>query len=220
MKLFIILSMAVLWGPSLCNAQPKPVAKPSLSDTLSFKMIPVNSEYKQESDTLVKSSLKYDFISQYPFVQVHKPLWKKGDKFIFRFDQLPAKGTLYVFSIDDENNIKTHPAVACKPLKKGQSIVYPGKEKVFEFSHTGTEHLVLWYSEKPFPEASKLMQRVELTIGTMVKRNNGQLGNRLLLPRSSWHLTESSFGFVLDRNNFTFPKDFVLPLIIETVVHN
>jgi hypothetical protein len=188
----------------------------SLSDTLQFtiKQVRVDSIHSKITYTDISPKLVYDFKSQYPYYQTEGKKWKTGDQIQFYFSQLPAKGILYVFSVDGSSTPEILPEIKLDRTINFP-IVYPDTLKALTFKVTGTERICIWYAPKPVPNVEKLIMGIELTIGNFVYRNNGQLGSRLVLPSYGWNFNDKQFGFATNTAAFQFAENNVLPIIIE-----
>jgi len=190
------------------------------NDTLLFSLVQVTGK---KADTSYKGEtpvLMYDFKYQYPYYTLKNKKWNKGSNFMLAFKKIPQKGFLYVFSVDGKNNIDIHPVINCDSNYKKGKFLYPDSSKYFEFSVSGKEKFGIWYSSDSLQMASKIIGGMELTMGSFVKRNNGQIRNVLLLPNASWHMAEDQFGFIIDHTNYQHPSFFVLPVLIEMDVLN
>jgi hypothetical protein len=188
----------------------------SLSDTLQFtiKQVRVDTIHSKITYTNINPKLVYDFKSQYPYYQTEGKKWKTGDQVQFYFSQLPSKGILYVFSVDGSSTPEILPEIKLDRTINFP-IVYPDTLKALTFKVTGTERICIWYAPKPVPNVEKLIMGIELTMGNFAHRNNGQLGNRLVLPSYGWNFNDKQFGFATNTTAFQFAENNILPIIIE-----
>jgi hypothetical protein len=191
----------------------------SSGDTIQFtiQQVLLDTTNTHIAYTEVHPKLMYDFGFQYPYYQTDGKKWKMGDQMQFNFSQLPSKGFLYIFSVDGTNTPEILPVINLDSTLK-LPLVYPDKAKALTFKVSGTERICIWYATKPIPNVEKLIMGIELTMGSFVNRNNGQLGNKLVLPSSGWHLIDKQYGFTTNASNFQFTDNNVLPLIIECEV--
>ncbi len=214
-NIIVTIQLCMLIVPAFC--QKDTIKKINLfSDTLSFSIqeVKTDSSNKRVLFVPVKSQLVYDFKYQYPYYQVESKKWQPGDQVRFHFMHLPSKGYIYVFSVDGENNVKTLPVININSTVK-KPFNYPDSLKTLTFKVNGKERICLWYCPDSIPYVESLISGIELTMGSFVYRNNGQLGKSLLLPGFGWHLNNSSFGFVTTPKFFHLPESFILPVIIE-----
>lgn len=188
----------------------------SLGDTLQFtmKQVMVDSIHSKITYTNINPKLVYDFKSQYPYYQTEGKRWRTGDQIQLDFTHLPSKGILYFFSVDGTNTPEILPEIKLDSSIK-LPLVYPDTLKALTFKVSGTERICIWYAPKPVSNIEKLIMGIELTMGSFAYRNNGQLGNRLVLPSYGWNFNDKQFGFATNTAAFKFAENNVLPIIIE-----
>jgi hypothetical protein len=190
------------------------------ADTLSFKIVKINIDSSLSDNvasikkTSIKPILQYDFKNQYPWYQTAQKTWDIKESYQLKFTQLPTKGWIYFFSVDGENNAREHGFIALDSLSK-TPFVYPDSTKGFAFTAEGADHLVLWYSRDSVSHVKQLIQGIEMTMGSFIKRNNRQINNDLVLPIDGWHLLENDFGFATNKDLFAFSDHNILPIVIR-----
>ena len=192
----------------------RPVAQVADTLTFSIQQVKMDSGKTRVMSAAVKPLLTYDYKYQYPYYLVESKKWQVGDHLQFHFTNLPSRGYVYVFRVDGENTVKMLPMIRIDNAAK-QNFIYPDALKALRLEATGKERICLWYSTDPIAAAEKIIGGIELTMGSFVYRNNGQLGKNLLLPGFGWHLEDAKFGFVTTPRFFPLPDSFILPVIIE-----
>lgn len=188
-------------------------------DSLIFKLILLDSLRSANNDSILGVTLKYDFKNQYPYYSIDSGSLGIGSKFNLQFFKLPRKGTVYICTIDSYSNINYHGSIDLSSKLKDSIFFLPSELDYIEFRRKGSAALIIWYSNKDNINAKNQMERMELTLGTYVKRNNGQVGKKLLLPNMSWQFCESNLGLIFDKERNLFPKEFIIPIIIETKIN-
>jgi hypothetical protein len=220
--LFFVSSFGFFYNSFAQTDTAQIVNTTKANDTLSFSLIQISlNKKKKDSINLNETPVfAYDFVHQYPFYSLKNKIWEKDNNFILKFHKIPAKGYIYVYSIDGKNNINIHPAISCDSFYRKDQFSYPDSSKSFQFVNSGKQRLAVWYSTDSIPLVDKVIKGIELTMGSFVKRNNGQIRNLLLLPSYAWHLTDKKFGFTIDHTNFSAPSKFILPVLIELDFEN
>lgn len=198
---------------------PKVIVPSGDSVQFTIQQVRLDSVRSKLDYANINPKLMYDFGFQYPYYQTDGKKWKTGDQLQFNFSQLPSKGFLYIFSVDGTNTPEILPTIKLDSTTKFP-LVYPEKAKALTFKVAGTERICVWYATKAIPNVDKLIMGIELTMGSFVYRNNGQLGSRLVLPSFGWHLNDKQYGFTTNPLFFQFTENNVLPLIIECDVAN
>ena len=202
--------VTVTWGQ-----QDTIVITKAINDTFAFQVVKLDSQFNVDTSKIIQPDLKFDFKNQYQYYATNLKNWEKGDLFFIQMQHLPSSGYVYVFGVDGENNIEYHPTIVLDSSKKKSGFHYPDSTKYFEFKYEGIDKLVFWYSTDSIKNVEKLIGGIELTFGSSVKRVNGQLGKKLLLPKQGWYLTDNFFGFVIQKEEYDYPQSFVVPVIIE-----
>ena len=192
-------------------------------DTLSFFVEKLICSTDSENDTiilhnLIRPNLHYDFINQYPYYFLDDSKIDSADLIQIKINKHPSSGALFIFSLDAQNNITTFSPIYFDSLLKAP-FYYPSENQVLEFKYPGRERLVFWYSTDSLPAFEKLAKGIEMTYGSFIYRNNGQILNSVLWPNIDWHFTDDSFGFIMNRRKLSVQKSFILPLIIEVDVN-
>ena len=220
--LFFASSLGTIYNAFAQTDTTQIVNTTQSNDTLSFSLIQISLNKKKKDSVNVSETpvLAYDFVYQYPYYSLKNKIWEKGNNFILNFHKIPAKGYIYVYSIDGKNNINVHPAISCDSFYLKGQFSYPDSSSSFELVNSGKERLAVWYSTDSIPMVGKVIKGIELTMGSFVKRNNGQIRNLLLLPSYAWHLTDTQFGFTIDHTNFNNLSKFILPVLIELDVES
>ena len=216
LRVLACLSLAGL--PLLGFAHPDSTVptRPGAGDTLSFRVLQVvvDSARNTFSKTAVAPVLEYDFRSQYPWYRTRKAAWQMTDRYQLEFRKLPARGWIYLYSVDGANDVRNHGAIRLDGRKPGP-LLFPDSLKTFAFSAEGADQLVLWYSPDSIANAERIIQGVELTMGDFVKRNNRQIHGTLVLPTYGWQMQTQDYGFTTDPALYSIPARFILPVIIR-----
>jgi hypothetical protein len=188
-------------------------------DSLEFKLKVIDSSHDSQVDSSIKVFLKYDFKYQYPYYSLSEYELNTGSKIQLQFLKLPKKGTIYICTIDSYSTIIYRGSIDLSNRLDSSLLIIPSEFESFDFKRKGNAALILWYSNKGNINAQDQMERMELTLGSYVKRNCNQIGKKLLLPKMNWQLSENGFGLIMDFERFGFPKEFVVPIIIEAMIN-
>lgn len=216
LKWLACLSLAGMPLLGLAQADSAGPRKIPPGDTLSFRVLQVNVDTVRNkvTKTPVAPVLGYDFRSQYPWYRTKKAVWQLNDRYQLEFRKLPARGWIYVFSVDGDNTVANHGAIRLGGRKPGP-LLFPDTLKTFAFQAQGADQLVLWYSPDSVANADRLIQGIELTLGDFVKRNNRQVHGTLVLPAYGWQMTTGEYGFTTDPEVFSIPARQILPVIVR-----
>jgi hypothetical protein len=189
-------------------------------EKLAFRIEKIKVETsKEESETAkrvpaeVSPVLHYDFTSQYPWYGTRNTDWVVGESYRIEFTNMPQKGFIYLYSVDGSNEVETHGVIKLEEGLKSP-FQYPIGGR-FEFTTNGADYLVLWYTRDTIPQIERRIKSIELTLGEFVKRNNGQIGDKLVLPEYGWEMLSKEFGFATDMDLFQFSEGEILPIIVR-----
>lgn len=188
-------------------------------DSLEFSLKVIDSSNDSQVDSSIKVFLKYDFKYQYPYYSLSEYELNTGSKIQLQFLKLPKKGTIYICTIDSYSTIIYRGSIDLSNRFDNSLLIIPSEFEYLDFKRKGNAALVLWYSNKGNINAQDQMERMELTLGSYVKRNCNQIGKKLLPPKMNWQLSENGLGLIMDVERFGFPKEFVIPIIIETTIN-
>jgi len=208
----------VLFIPSLEKAYGQPDATLSKRNRSDSFIVSISTCRNGTSDspnfnTPKPPKLAYDFECQYPlYVYSHKQI-RYGDKLEISIRQTPASGWLYFYILDADNTPRVFPALRLDSGVEHQNI-HLDPSAIWAGPKHGRRYLVFWYSTDSIENAGDFIMGVEFTMGPFVRRNNRQLGRRLLPPLDGWHFMDHSAGFVIDNRIKEKTRSFVLPLII------
>lgn len=188
-------------------------------DSLEFKLIVIDSLNQSHGDSSIKRLLKYDFKYQYPYYSLSEEKLNTASKIMLQFLKLPRKSTIYIYTIDSYSTIVYRGSIDLSNRFDKSLLIIPSEFEYLDFKRKGNAALILWYSNKGNINAQDQMERMELTLGSYVKRNCNQIGKKLLLPKTNWQLSENGLGLIMDAESFGFPKEFVIPIIIEITIY-
>lgn len=192
------------------------------ADTFSFAIQEIQIDSlaaSKEKIIPITAQRKYDFDAQYPYYEITKKDWKVGDFFQIVLHEVPDSLYLYLFSVDSYQNpalLYTYEPNTLQSIKGDSNhIILPGKEQGFAFQYIGQENLCFWLSNQPIQDYKRLIEGIELTIGTFLERVTGQSGRNLLLPGQNWQLLSQKTGLqLIEHPLFPHPKGFHLPLVV------
>lgn len=188
-------------------------------DSLEFSLKEFDLSNDSQVDSSMKIFLKCDFKYQYPYYSLSESELNSGSNIQLQFLKLPKKELMYICTIDSYITLIYSCPIDLSNSHDNSLLIIPSEFEYIDFERKGNAALILWYFNKGNINAQDQMERMEFTMGSYVKKNCNQIGKKLLPPKMNWQLRENGLGLIMDAERFSFPKEFVIPIIIETTIN-
>jgi len=154
----------------------------------------------------VPFKLQYDFENQYPFYDVNIRKIGVYNNILINFSILPKIGYVYLFTSDNENNLRLMKIVNCDSA-------YHTGIKINRLKKNKIETICIWYTKKEIDEIDLVLKSLTMTNGSFVKRVVYFLNSKLHLPNKYWNFTKRFIGFKYNINDNNSGK--IIPIIIN-----
>lgn len=182
----IILAITAFFSAINCTAQ-------SIKFTDSLGILLSVQGPSQKSKKL-SAILKYDFSAQYPYyIASANRVTLKGSRILLQVDDAPASGYLYVFTIDNANNVSFVDSKLCDTLGK----LYNNDKEIFiKIENTkAISSVTILYSKEELDGFEKITSAIELINGSINTRIAKHFFEKLIYPSFNWNMVDKKIGF-------------------------
>jgi len=195
--------------------------EPNGGKVLRLKIVQIVTDSTGNKEVSLDATPAYDFSGQYPYYKVNKNNWKSGELLQIKFEELPSKGHLYVFSVDGRERFKLFKSINLKnvPDSLSNGFLFPNADSaiVVDTQNLGKARICILYAvDSQVEQFERLIGGLEFTTGTMMQRVTNQLSKRLYLPCQDWRLHDDYIGVSMSSGQkMSNAGNLVIPILLE-----
>ncbi len=151
--------------------------------------------------------LEYDFLYQYPFYRIARNRIGRNNSLEILLQHIPKNGFVYIFSKDNSNSFQLLKEFSSGIILEKNINKITLKPKILNI-----EYISIWYSSYKLDDVEEIFKEIKYTSGTFLKRTILFLGEEIVAPDYSWHLSDKNVNLSFN----TIKKEkFIIPILIK-----